>query len=424
MAKIGDKVSVEHKDKRYDGILMPSEEDSKDILILKLVNGYNIGFDKKETKVKVLESAREYKFPSAKLTKDKKLPKIVIITTGGTITSKVDYKTGAVHPLIRPEELLAQVPELSKIANIEIKNPFAVLSEDMTSKNWRDLAKEVMKALNSDAIGVIVTHGTDTLAYTASALSFMIKDLNKPVALVGGQRSSDRGSFDGALNLICAAYYCCSDIAEVSVVMHGTSSDDYCLAIPGTKARKMHTSRRDAFRPVNSLPFAKIYNKGMIELIRKDFNKRSTGKVKLDNKFEKKVALVKFAPGQGPGVVDYYAKQGYKGIILEGTGLGHVAITGLNSWIKSIQQAVKKGIFVGITSQCLYGRTDLFVYSNGRKLLDAGCIQLGDMLPETAYIKLGWALAHVKNSEDVKKLMLENISKEISEKEDPKSYLY
>jgi glutamyl-tRNA(Gln) amidotransferase subunit D len=408
----GDRVQATHKGNKYTGILMPSTE--RGLTILKLDNGYNIGL--KGAKIKKIGATKALKAPTFKAKAKKSLPTILIITTGGTITSRVDYRTGAVHALSKPEELLASVPELSKIANLKVLNPFNVMSEDMTSKEWIKIAQLVAKDKSK---GVIITHGTDTLHFTSAALSFFLKDLNKPVALVGGQRSSDRGSFDGAQNLICAAYYCLSNIAEVAVVMHGTTEDDSCIAIRGTKVRKMHTSRRDAFRPINDLPIAQIWPNGKIKSLQ-TYNRRSKSKLKLDAKFQDKVALVKFSPNLDSGIIDYYVKKKYKGIILEGTGLGHIAIQGKNSWLKSIKKATKK-MFIGMTSQTLYGRTDPFVYSNMRILQDAGVVYLQDMLPETAYIKLSYVLAKTKKP---KELMLTNLAGEINKRIQKKAYLY
>ncbi len=418
-----DRVEATHKGNKYTGILMPSIE--KGLIILKLDNGYNIGL--KGAKLKKLGTAKKIKSPTYKAKLKKSLPTVSLITTGGTITSRVDYQTGAVKSLTKPDELLAQIPELAKIANLNIITPFNVMSEDMTSKEWKILAQVVVKELNKKKVkGVIITHGTDTLHFTASALSFMIGLPNKPIALVGGQRSSDRGSFDGAQNLICAVHYCLSNIAAVAIVMHESTEDKTCLAIRGVKCRKMHTTRRDAFRPINELPLARIWPNGKIQvLMRKDWYVRRDDKHHMfSTKLDPRVVLIKFAPGMDSGIIDYYVKKGYKGMILEGTGLGHVAVQGENSWLKSIKAAVKKGVFIGMTSQCPYGRVDPNVYTNMRILQDAGVVYLEDMLPETAYIKLMWVLTKEKSKTALKRLMLINKATEMNPRIDEASYLY
>jgi len=418
-AKQGEQVKVKSNDFEYQGIIMPSSDSQ--IIMLKLSNGYNIGIARKKIKkiIKVGKSTKLNQFPQMKTSHNKKLPTITIISTGGTITSRVDYKTGAVRALSKQSELLANIPELAKIVNLKLINPFNIMSEDMSPKEWQKIAEITARELkNSD--GVIVTHGTDTLHFTSAALSFMLKNLSKPVALVGGQRSSDRGSFDGAQNLICAVHYCCSDIAETAVVMHANSADDYCYAIRGVKIRKMHTSRRDAFRPINDLPLAKIHPNGKIEILNKKYKKRTNKATILSNKFEPKIALIKAFPGADPEIINFYIKNKYKGLIIEGTGLGHVP----KNWIKAIKQAIKNGIFVGITSQCIYGRTHSHVYSALVALANAGAIHLSDMLPETAYVKLGWALAQTKNKSKLKELMLKNITGEINNRIPENSFLY
>jgi glutamyl-tRNA(Gln) amidotransferase subunit D len=426
----GDLVKIKTKKREYQGILIPRPGLADDThLVLKLENGYNIGLPKDSIiSSNVIEKAGAR--PKKKTTKfDKTKPPISVVSTGGTITSEVDYKTGGVFPSESAEDLLGKVPELADYVSIKnLISPFKLLSEDMSSTDWGKIAESVAKELNSGAEGVIVTHGTDTLHYTAAALSFMLRKLNKPVAVVGAQRSTDRGSFDGAQNLLCAAHYCLSDISEVSIVMHATNEDDYCIATRGAKVRKMHSSRRDSFRPINDSPLAKIFPDGNLIIENTDHNSRESGEVELDNKFEEKVALIHAYPGAKPELLDSLVSKGYKGIIIAGTGFGHVATQPLdkkNSWLDSIKKATSKGVFVGITTQTLYGTTDPYVYAAGRLMLDSGAIFLKDMLPETAYVKLGWVLGHKewKTKEEIKEKMLENIAGEISERIDPKAFL-
>jgi len=417
----GDYMSFKLDGTTHNGLVLPST--TKETLFIKLENGYNIGIKWSAAKdVKKLKSqAVVAKVPILKGRKN--LPKIAIVTTGGTITSRVDYKTGAVHALTKPEELLAQIPELRKLASLQIHAPFSIMSEDITPKDWQELAKAVNSKLSDKSIrGVVVTHGTDTLHYTSAALAFMLGKLEKPVALVGGQRSSDRGSFDGAQNLICAVHYCLADINEVAVAMHGSPDDKYCLAIPGAKVRKMHTTRRDTFRPINTLPLAKIWPNGKIEKITK--SKIHYASTKFSSAFESKIALVKYVPGLNSKIFDVAAKK-CKGVIIEGTGLGHIVVQprARNAgWLPAIKKAIRRGVFVGMTSQCIYGRVDSHVYSNGRILESAGVVYLGDMLPEAAYVKLGCVLA--RNRDDAKRLMLQNWCGEISKRIEKNSFLY
>ena len=306
--EVGDRITVKKDAKEYEGILMPRTELGDDEhIVIKLDNGYNIGFHVSKLDIKRLKKGNkiEIKGKSLDIKYDKKKPNITIIGTGGTIASKIDYKTGAVHPSFSTEDLLNAIPELAKIANIKTRVLFNILSENMSPEHWVDIANECAKELNSGADGVVVAHGTDTMGYTAAALSFMLKDLGKPVVLVGSQRSSDRPSSDSALNLVSAVKVATSDIAEVTVVMHSTSSDSSCDIHRGTKVRKMHSSRRDAFRSINSIPVGRVGEE--IEIIQ-DYNKRSDQKVTVDTKLEDKVSLVKIYPGIKPEILDYFIR--------------------------------------------------------------------------------------------------------------------
>ncbi|MCK5624463.1 Glu-tRNA(Gln) amidotransferase subunit GatD [Candidatus Pacearchaeota archaeon] len=415
MAEAGDYVEVHLMKLIYEGILLEVPKSEKGVALLKLDSGYNIGFNKKDVSyIKVLRKAKE-KIEEIKIEKDSKKPNIAMIITGGTIASKLDVKTGAVKWLDTPESLFKIYPELFKKVNVlKIEIPFMKGSENMDSKDWKKIAKVAEKLLNNQNIkGVIITHGTDSLHYSSAALSFFLGKLNKPVVLTYAQRSIDRASSDANLNLQCAALAAISDIAEVMLVGHASTNDDFCYAMSGTKVRKLHTSKRDAFKVVNSKPFAKI----SLDTITKisDYNVRNKNKVKIDLKFEDKVALLKFYPGQDPEILDYYVKKKYKGIIIEMIGLGHVSTKEATvSWTKKLKEVIDKGLIVCGVAQAIYGRLDPLVYSTGRELLDAGIIYLEDMLAETALVKLGFVLGH--KDWDVKEKMLENLSGEFNDR--------
>jgi len=411
-ANPGDLVEVHLTKTIYEGVLLESPETG--IVLLKLGTGYNIGFNKKDVlEIKVLKKA-SLKDEKIEIKKSDK-PNIAVIITGGTIASKYDSRTGAVKWLDNPENLFKFYPELFDVVNVaKVEVPFMKGSENMDFKDWKKIAKVVEKYLNDSNIqGVIVTHGTDTLHYTSAALSFFLRNLNKPVVLTYSQRSIDRASSDANLNLKCASLAAISDIAEVMLVGHASENDDYCYAMPGTKVRKLHASRRDAFKVVNDKAFAKIYS-DRIEII-SDYNLRNKHKVKVDSNFEEKVALLKFYPGQDPSILDYYIKNKYKGIIIEMTGLGHVATSeSRNSWTKKLKEVMDKGIIVCGAAQTIYGRLDPLVYSTGRELMKTGIIFLEDMLSETALVKLGWVLGH--SEWNPKEKMLENISGELNDR--------
>ncbi len=419
-AQPGDYVQVHLTREIYEGTLLESPASEKGIVLLKLDSGYNMGFNQKDVlKIRVLRKFKETKEEN-KIKKDREKPNIAMIITGGTIAAKLNPKKGGVDWLTNPQELFKFYPELFKIANVSrVEVPFMKASEDMDFKDWQKIAKTAEKLLNDDNIkGVIITHGTDTLHYTSAALSFFLRNLTKPVVLTYSQRSIDRGSSDARLNLECAALTAISDIAEVVLVGHASENDDFCYVLRGTKVRKLHSSRRDAFKPVNAKPLAKVDERILCKL--GSYNLREKGKVKLDTKFEEKIALVKFYPGQDPDILDYYAKKRYKGIVIEMSGLGHVSTKrARKGWTNKLKEIQKKGIIVCAVAQTIYGRLDPLVYSNGREILETGVIYLEDMLAETGFVKLGWVLGHkewTKNREEVKKIMLTNIAGEFSDR--------
>jgi len=405
MVEIGDFVRVKKGNVVYEGIVMPHHAFSgRNILVIKLSNGYNIGIKiTKECKIEVLEKRREKIKKKAKIPYDKEKPTIALLGTGGTIASYVDYETGAVYPAATTEELAFAVPEIFDICNIEAKILFQKFSENMKPKDWQKMAKEVANYLNK-GLPVIVTHGTDTMAYSSAALAFILKNLNNPVVFVGSQRSSDRPSSDAFLNLMNSAYVALSDIGEVVVVMHSSISSNGCFIHRATKVRKMHSSRRDAFVSLNEKPIGFVCN-GKIEFYG-NYRKKSKGKVKVMPKLNENVALIFYYPGmkrkEFEKIID-----GKDGVVIAGTGLGHVG----EDLIPSIRKLTRKGVPVIMTTQCFQGRVNLNVYSTGRKLLKAGVIEGEDMLPEVAWIKLMWVLANEKNVEEA---MKRNIAGEIS----------
>jgi len=413
-AEVGDLVRVKKERVTYEGILIPRSElgDDKHIVI-KIKSGYNIGI--KVTSKTVIEKIGTMTKPSFKPPpppeQKPNLPRVTIISTGGTIASRVDYRTGAVRPAISANDLYSIVPELSDIAAIDTEILFSVFSEDLTPKHWAETAKAVAKYIANGAQGVVITHGTDTMGYTAAALSFALQNLPVPVVLVGAQRSEDRPSSDAATNLIGAVIAAAqAPLAEVVVAMHETVSDEAIVLHRGTKVRKLHTSRRDAFKTVNANPVARVLDRKLV-MLTDEYKPRSAGKkLVLKPDFNEKVALVKFYPGMNPNLIEWHIEAGYKGLILEGTGLGHVR----RECFAAIKKAIDKGIIVAMTSQCIWGRVNMNVYTNGRDLTAMGVIPLEDMLAETALVKLMWILGQTSDMEKAKKLLTTNISGEIS----------
>ncbi|MEM1578251.1 MAG: Glu-tRNA(Gln) amidotransferase subunit GatD [Archaeoglobaceae archaeon] len=396
----GKRIRIRAKGKIFEGIVMPSFTGN---LVLKLENGYNAGFTEYEL-IEVLEDVQTT-IARAEIRKKSDLPNVKIISTGGTIASKVDYRTGAVTSQFTAEEIVSDVPEIAEICNIDAELLYNILSENMKPAYWIELAKRIYESLKQYD-GVIVTHGTDTMHFTASAIAFMVST-PKPVVFVGAQRSSDRPSSDAVMNLLCSAKLSISDVGEVLVCMHGSTSDDFCYAHRGVKVRKMHTSRRDAFQSINAKPVAKIeYPSLAIHWLSWRF-KRGERELKLNDKMEEKVVLIKFFPGLDAEILEFFHSKGYRGFVIEGTGLGHVS----TDWIETLKRICEDSVVV-MTSQCIHGRICDRVYDTGRDLLKAGVIEGEDMLPETALVKLMFLLGN-HSVEEAKKLVRKNLVGEI-----------
>ena len=425
MAKAGDKVTIITHEEQVHGILMPEE---KDFLVVKLTTGYNIGIAKTRVKeVKVVEAHHDKPESKKEAAQKAGLPKITLLHTGGTIASKVDYETGAVTNRFTPEEILALFPELKEIANIDSRLVRNMASDDMRFAHYNILAKEVEKEVAKGVNGVIITHGTDTMHYSSAALSFALKNLPIPVILVGAQRSSDRGSSDAGMNLISAATFIANtDYAGVGVCMHETINDSTCVILPGAKCRKMHSSRRDAFKSINTTPVARIDSKTKkILLFRTDYPRKSTGTF----------AIKPFKENLQIGILyihtNMYAEQfamykGWNGLILAGTGLGHIPMNEIDAETKehtkifnTLKEIIKSGTVVAMSPQTISGQIDMNVYAPGRKLQETGVIgNLTDMHPETAFIKLAWLLSNYPK-EEAKALYSSNLAGEISERAEP-----
>ncbi len=425
-AKPGDLVKVNTISEEISGILMPGDEG---YAVVKLESGYNIGIGKSSIKsIELVSKLEEKAHPAKKETVQKNLPKISILHTGGTIASKVDYRTGGVSARLTEEELLTMFPELREIASISSKLIRNMFSEDMRFAHYNIMAGEIEKELKQGAEGVIVTHGTDTLHYSAAALAFILEGLKAPVILVGAQRSSDRGSSDAGLNLISAAYFIAnSDFAGVAICMHENTSDEDCLILPGLKSRKMHTSRRDAFRPVNTSSAARVnFGQKKISFFG-NYQKREKGLPEIKPINEKlKIGILKAHPNMH--AQEFSAYEGYDGLVVEGTGMGHAPINEIDEFTgehKKILQEIARlaaRMPVVMTPQTIYGRIQMDVYSTGRDLQSAGVLgNMLDMTPETAFIKLAWLLSN--HPKEAKELIGKNIRGEITERTEDRTFL-
>ena len=422
-AYIWDDVLIETSRGDFRGIILPrSEFDDSDHLVMKLASGYNVGIDVHTIRSMKKLGKREahYKIPEKEFPTSPDKPNIKLLGTGGTIASRLDYRTGAVIPAFSPGELYGAVPELADICNLSTEKLFAVFSENMGPREYIALARAIGREIESGIDGIVIGHGTDTMHHTASALAFMVQNPPVPIVMVGSQRSSDRPSSDAAINLIHATTAAGrSEIAEVMVCMFGPTSDEYGLLHRGTRVRKMHSSYRSTFRTIGDIPLAIVTRNG-VRPLRDDYNRRREDKkVELYPFFEERVALLYYYPNMHRDIIDSLVDNGYKGIVIAGTGLGHVN----KPVYPAIERATAKGVAIYMTVQTLWGYVHMFVYDTGRDLMAKGIIPAENMLPEVAYIKLGWALGQTDNLNRVREIMLRPICGEITEREPHDGYL-
>jgi len=421
--RVWGKVKVNTTRGVFEGTVLPrSENDDDQHIVLKIITGYNIGINI-NTITDIVElgySKANYKIPEKAFPYSSDKPNVKLFGTGGTIASRLDYRTGAVIPAFSPGELYGAVPELADICNIETEKLFSVFSENMGPEQYIILAKAIEKEIEKGIDGIIIGHGTDTLHHTAAALTFMVQDPPVPIVLVGSQRSSDRPSSDAAMNLIHASYTASkSDIAEVMVCMFGPTSDEYGFLHSGTRVRKMHSSYRSTFRTIGDTPIATVRRNNITKIKTDRKPRRSDKSVKVNAVFNTKVSMLYYYPGMQPDILDAMVDNGYKGIVIVGTGLGHV-----NKLLyPAIERAAEKGVAIYMTLQTIWGYVNMFVYDTGRDLMSKGVVPAGNMLPETAFIKLGWALGQTDDIEEVKRIMLTPVGDEITPREPYDGYL-
>ena len=406
-------VEIESTAGRFRGLILPRSETADDRhIVLKLASGYNIGIAA-DTITQMKELGRRearYQIPEREFPHDPSKPNIVLFGTGGTIASRLDYRTGAVIPAFSPGELYGSVPELADMCNLRTEKLFGVFSENMGPAQYIRLAERAGEEIAAGIHGIVIGHGTDTMHHTAAVLSFMM----------GSQRSSDRPSSDAAVNLINAVKAAAEgDVAEVSVCMFGPTSDEYCLLHRGTRVRKMHSSYRSTFRTVGDVPLAMI-DRDRITLLRYDYkHRRADRNVRINTAFEEKVTILYYYPNMLPDVVDALVEKGYRGIVIAGTGLGHVN----KPLYPAIRRATNAGVHVYMTVQTLWGYVQMYVYETGREIMELGVVPASNMLPEVAYMKLCWTLGQTEDRDEVRRIMLTPVVDEITDREPYNGYL-
>jgi glutamyl-tRNA(Gln) amidotransferase subunit D len=416
-------VVIESSNGHFEGLILPRSEtaDEKHI-VLKLASGYNIGVAA-ERITKITERGRReanYKIPEKEFPTDPAKPNIVLFGTGGTIASRLDYRTGAVIPAFSPGELYGSVPELAKVCNLRTEKLYGVFSENMGPEQYIKLGQRIGEEIANGVDGIVVGHGTDTMHHTAAILTFMVQDPPVPIVMVGSQRSSDRPSSDAALNLINAVKAAAEgDIAEVVVCMFGPTSDEYCLLHRGTRVRKMHSSYRSTFRTIGDVPLAMV-SPTQITPLRTDYRRRRKDRhVTINTAFDEKVTILYYYPNMLPDIVDAIVEKGYRGIVIAGTGLGHVN----KPLYPALERAARAGVHIYMTVQTLWGYVQMYVYETGREIMGLGVVPAANMLPEVAYMKLCWALGQTDDPEEVKRIMLTPVSDETTLREPYNGYL-
>ena len=422
-AEVWSEVKITTTKGEYNGIILPrSEADDPLHIVLKLRSGYNIGIAAGSVTAVEIQGRKEahYKIPEKEFPYDPKKPRVKLLGTGGTIASRLDYRTGAVIPAFSPGELYGSVPELADICNLETEKLFGVFSENMGPEQYIGTAQAIGREIEKGVHGIVIGHGTDTMHHTAAILSFMVQNSPIPIVMVGSQRSSDRPSSDAALNLMHSVKAAAeSDIAEVMVCMFGPTSDIYGLLHRGTRVRKMHSSYRSTFRTIGDIPIAMV-SRDKITPLRQDYKRRRNDKnVVINTAFEEKVSIVYYYPNMKPDIIDSLIDNGYRGIVIAGTGLGHVN----KPLYPALKRAQDRKIAVYMTVQTLWGYVQMYVYDTGRDMMELGVVPAANMLPEVAYVKLAWVLGQTNDLDEVMKMMLTPIAGETTEREPSNGYL-
>jgi glutamyl-tRNA(Gln) amidotransferase subunit D len=422
-ARVWSDVEVKTANGTFTGIVLPrSETADPHHIVLKLRSGYNVGIAAGTVQTITVQGRREahYKIPEKQFPYDPKKPRVKLLGTGGTIASRLDYRTGAVIPAFSPGELYGSVPELADICNLETEKLYGVFSENMGPEQWIGTAQAIGREIERGVQGIVIGHGTDTMHHTAGILSFMVQQSPVPIVMVGSQRSSDRPSSDAALNLMHSVKTAAeSNIAEIMVCMFGPTSDEYGLLHRGTRVRKMHSSYRSTFRTIGDVPLAMV-SREKITPLRDDYKRRRGDRnVVVNTAFEEKVSIVYYYPNMKPDIIDALIDNNYRGIVIAGTGLGHVN----KPLYPSLKRAHEKNIAVYMTVQTLWGYVQMYVYDTGRDMMELGVVPGANMLPEVAYVKLGWALGQTHDLTKVREIMMTPVAGEITEREPSNGYL-
>lgn len=411
-----DEIKFKINNKTHKGVILPRYELSEgDFLSIKLETGYNFGLEisKIQDIEKIGHSEGKYQLPKLEKSQKEDLPEVIIIGCGGTIASRLDYRTGAVIPAFTSEELLSMNEELINLAQIRTFSLFEKFSENMTINDWLKVAETVKKEYdNNKPKGIVLAHGTDTMSYGGAILAFALRNIPIPIIITGSQRSADRPSSDAFLNIMNATFIAAySKFKGIAILMHSDSGDSEAFLHNPLNVRKIHTSRRNAFQSVNSDPLAIVdYRERKIKMNKTKANETSDN-FEISTNFEETVSMVWIHPTINPSILMSVIENN-KGIILLGTGLGHVP--------RPLIEFIKKGREIGkeflMISQCLSGFVNMNVYDSGRELLNLGVISGLNMTPEAAYAKFSYGLANTQDHEALVNFMNKEYSNEFSNK--------
>ena len=325
-------------------------------------------------------------------------PKILLLTTGGTITM-LKSSNGALQPCEDADKLIKAIPEIEILPIVNID------SSNFTPQVWLQIAKAIFHRMK-DFDGFVVAHGTDTMCYTSAALSFMLQELNKPVVITGAQVPLEEIGSDGRSNLINAVRVAISDLAEVAVVFGSQ-------IIRGTRAKKMSAFDMQAFVSVNDNPLGRI---GLSIKYDDSAKLRSKKKPLLRPFLNDRVAMIPVYPGIKPEIIEYLA-QTHSGIVIEGYGAGNLPTDENINLIPAIKSAIERKVPVVVCTQCILGSTEMELYQVGRAALDVGAIPAMDMTPETSMVKLMWVLGQTDDIESIDSMMQKSFVGELHEVE-------
>ncbi len=407
----------------HEGLALPAA--GPKLITLKLANGYNVSYP--ESYVESVEILDEVKISEEEaptpIEQDGNLPLVHLIHTGGTIASKVDYATGAVTARFEPDELLQSVPELKSVARLRVVKLGNMFSDDIRPRHWNRMLKATEEAFAEGAVGVVITHGTDTLHLSAAAMGYgWAGNGGRPpgrIALTGSQRSPDRGSSDAAENLVAAVHWAAhgpepTGYRDASVVvMHSESSDGKCAVLPGIACRKYHSSRRDAFKAINQGPLAWINNDGTGPSIEMAEHEPADARVEAISPmmFNEDTRIAQFIadPHLDSNLVMLAIKDEFDAIVLHGTGLGHLPISDPqddspeNTKLRlMLEDHCSNGGVVVVVAQTIHGPMNLNVYAKGREQQDMGVIGHGSLCPpSSALVKLHHLLSRGGGQETV-----------------------